>query len=293
MRKAIIISAVGHLIVILVAMFGIPHFMTREFVEPAIVPVDLVQEISEDASAPPPKAELDPKQQLETEPSPELKPETPEEAKPQPKPEPQTAAEEPQTPEDVVPEMKPEPEKKEEKPKPKTPEVTPQRRPDQPQKKFDPTKLSALLDKRIKEDTPDEKTEKKLDVSQILKRTSPVQSDSPSRTPMDKARIAANLQGLIRAQVEPCWTVPAGARLAENLQVRIRIWLQPNGALARAPEIVDSGRMNMAGQEGFRAAADSARRAVQRCAPLKLPPDTYDIWRDTELIFDPKDMLGG
>lgn len=275
-------------------MFGIPHFMTREFVEPAVVPVDLVQEISEDASAPPPKAEPAPEQKIEPTPEPEPKPEVAEEAKPEPKPEPQLAAEEPQTPEDVMPELKPEPEKKqEEKPKPQTPQVTPQRRPEPPQKKFDPTKLSALLDKRMKEDTPEEKTEKKVDISQILKRTSPVQSDSPSRTPMDKARIAANLQGLIRAQVQPCWIVPAGARLAENLQVRVRVWLQPNGALARAPEIVDAGRMNMAGQENFRAAAESARRAIQRCAPLKLPPDTYDIWRDTELIFDPKDMLGG
>lgn len=293
MRKPIIISVIGHALVILLAVLGLPHFTTREFVQPAVVPVDLVQEISEDASAPPPKAELAPEQQLEAEPEPEPEPQL-EEQKPEPapEPEPQPAEPEPPVPEDVVPDVAPEPEPKKEpeKPQPKTPPVKPQRRPEPPKEKFDPAKLSALLDKREKKDTPDEKTEKKLDLNDILKRTSPVQSNTKSRTPMERAKIAANLQGLIRSQVEPCWNVPAGARAAENLQVRVRVWLQPNGALARAPEIVDTARMS---DNTYRAAAESARRAIQRCAPLKLPADQYDMWKDSELMFDPKDMLGG
>ncbi len=42
----------------------------------------------------------------------------------------------------------------------------------------------------------------------------------------------------------------------------------------------------------FRAAADSALRAVHECSPLKnLPPEKYDTWHYMELNFDPKDML--
>ncbi|HEY8351936.1 MAG TPA: hypothetical protein VIK87_05285, partial [Sphingomonadales bacterium] len=111
------------------------------------------------------------------------------------------------------------------------------------------------------------------------------------RSETERRQLSAGLQDLIRSQIQPCWSVPAGAQSAENLQVEIRIYLHPNGALARAPEIVDTARM--ARDDYYRVAAESARRAVQRCAPLKLPPETYDLWREIVLSFDPKDMLGG
>ena len=56
---------------------------------------------------------------------------------------------------------------------------------------------------------------------------------------LESLRITAGLQDAIRSQVEPCWSVPAGARDAENLQVRIRIYMRPDGDLARPPVIVD------------------------------------------------------
>jgi hypothetical protein len=41
----------------------------------------------------------------------------------------------------------------------------------------------------------------------------------------------------------------------------------------------------------FRAAADSALRAVFKCSPLKnLPPEKYGSWREMELNFDPQDL---
>ncbi|NBO19672.1 MAG: energy transducer TonB, partial [Proteobacteria bacterium] len=42
----------------------------------------------------------------------------------------------------------------------------------------------------------------------------------------------------------------------------------------------------------YRAAADAAVRAVQRCSPLTgLPSDKYETWKQMELRFDPKYML--
>jgi colicin import membrane protein len=43
----------------------------------------------------------------------------------------------------------------------------------------------------------------------------------------------------------------------------------------------------------FRAVAESARRAVDRCSPLQLPPDKYSLWRDIVMSFYPEDAVSG
>ena len=96
----------------------------------------------------------------------------------------------------------------------------------------------------------------------------------------------------IRFQIQQCWSVPLEVRHAEDLQVQIRIFLNPDGSLAKAPQIVNSLRMQH--DEFWRSAAESARRAVLKCSPLKnLPPEKYEHWREITLTFDPKEMLGG
>ena len=45
-------------------------------------------------------------------------------------------------------------------------------------------------------------------------------------------------------------------------------------------EIKDQGRLNR--DPKFRAVAESARRAVEACSPLILPPDKYALWRDID-----------
>ena len=49
----------------------------------------------------------------------------------------------------------------------------------------------------------------------------------------------------------------------------------------------------MAADPTFRAVAESARRAVDRCSPLKLPPGKYAIWRDIVMSFYPEDAISG
>ena len=87
--------------------------------------------------------------------------------------------------------------------------------------------------------------------------------------------------------------VAAGALDAASLVVTLRIYLNQDGSLARAPEVVEAVRMTQAGQENFRTAAESAQRAVLRCQPYTmLPAAKYDTWREVELRFDPRNMLG-
>ena len=42
----------------------------------------------------------------------------------------------------------------------------------------------------------------------------------------------------------------------------------------------------------FRAFAESAVRAVRACSPLKLPPESYQVWRNIIFNFDPSRMAG-
>jgi hypothetical protein len=43
----------------------------------------------------------------------------------------------------------------------------------------------------------------------------------------------------------------------------------------------------------FRAAADSALRAILRCQPFDLPVEHYDDWQTVTVDFDPRYMLQG
>lgn len=91
----------------------------------------------------------------------------------------------------------------------------------------------------------------------------------------------------LRGQIQRCWQVPAGAADAGNLRVSVKFKLTPAGEIEGRPEIVEGG--GGAGIE--RAAAESARRAVMRCAPYNLPSEKYETWADVTVNFDPSDMF--
>jgi outer membrane biosynthesis protein TonB len=94
----------------------------------------------------------------------------------------------------------------------------------------------------------------------------------------------------IRQQFMQCWNVPAGAKNAHDLAVTLAVRLNSDGSVLSV-ELAE-GRPRYYTDTFFRAAADSAMRAVNRCSPLKnLPTDKYETWKFLELTFDPRDML--
>jgi outer membrane biosynthesis protein TonB len=96
----------------------------------------------------------------------------------------------------------------------------------------------------------------------------------------------ASLAAAIKAQVTRCWNPPVGQ--ARPSTVTLRLQLARDGSLARPPEIVaQTGETDPALRRPF---DESARRAVLQCAPLRLPAEMYDAWRDVELNFDPRDL---
>ena len=90
----------------------------------------------------------------------------------------------------------------------------------------------------------------------------------------------------LRAQVAQCWSPPVGAADASQLRVRLEFGLDRQGNLISGPEVLEFP----ANQFGI-AAAESASRAVRRCAPYSLPAEKYDTWRQVRIVFDPQDMF--
>ena len=283
MRNGALISAAIHMAALWIGFVGLPDWARSE-PEPVEQPVIVeIVTVSEETRAARPKPE--PVKEDRPPPIPQRKLETP----PVPaEPEPEDTV--------VVPDTKPEPPKKIAKPKRKpasTPKKVVKAKPAPPKAKaaatapkpkrykFDADRIAVLVDK-----TP-------------RKRSAPDAPETPRTPPEVTSRTAQPSEGqpltlsevdALRAQIERCWIVQAGARYAEDLVVRIRVFLRPDGSLRREPQIVDDGRM--ADDPFFRAAAESAVRAVLKCEPFKMPIAKHHRWREIELTFDPSEMLG-
>jgi hypothetical protein len=106
---------------------------------------------------------------------------------------------------------------------------------------------------------------------------------------ISSSQLTASELDALRRQLERCWTPPAGAAGAEELAVEVRVSLTPSGDVSRA-EVVDQARMRR--EEFYRVAAESAIRAVLRCAPYSLPRASYANWQSLLINFDPKEFLG-
>jgi colicin import membrane protein len=213
-------------------------------------------------------------------PEPEKKPAKPEvkTAAAPPPPAPQESKPEPlPKKEEVKPEPKPEPvaaplPPKRQPPKPKTPETA---KADTPkQRDFNPDKIAALLDRRE---------------PQRQRAADEVSPTAALGTSIGNApRLTQSEIDALRAQIQACWNPPVGAENAQELIVRLRVQFRTDGTLSAEPALVNNGSSPY-----FRVAAESAMRAVRRCQPYTLPAAKYEIWRDVEVTFDPRDMFGG
>jgi outer membrane biosynthesis protein TonB len=209
--------------------------------------------------------------------------EAPPEAKPpEPKPKPAEAKKEPEKKPDVESLQKAEkkePKKEEVKLPPKKPEPkkeAAEKKPTQEQPKFDAERIAALLDKRQ---------------PQRLAAAGNVLSQSPSlgASTGSAPRLTMSEIDALRARIQQCWNPPAGAADARDIIVELRIRFNQDGSLAAQPTVSNRGSSTY-----FQVAAESALRAVVRCAPYTfLPASKYDLWKDVEVTFDPRDMYRG
>jgi hypothetical protein len=99
---------------------------------------------------------------------------------------------------------------------------------------------------------------------------------------------ATEMDALISRLTE-CWDVPVGMRDARDLVVTVHILFKRDGSLAAEPVVVNHSALPV-----FQVAAESALRAVRKCAPYNfLPPARYEYWNDVIVDFDPRQMFGG
>ena len=295
MRRSALTSGIAHLVAVFFAIFGLPYLTQPPLEVAPPIAVDLVN-ISDITNPPPPKRQKAPPTPKPdpTPPKPEPKPE-PTPPKPEPKPEPAPEPEPPKPPE-PKPEPKPEPpppqkdavepepvpEQTEPVPQPR-PKPTPPKQAQKPTEKKEPPKkpvdlddIAALLDKR-RASAPEESATDDPKPNRSTQR-------SLSDAPLSVSEIDA-----VKLQIQRCWNPPVGAPASEDLVVRVRLSYNPDGTLAGQPELLDRGRMS---ERYYGPAAQSVLRAVLRCQPLKLPQEKYNSWRDIEMRFDPRDMLG-
>ncbi len=186
-----------------------------------------------------------------------------EETPPEPKPAPPTDAV-------PLPEVKPEP------PNPAKPEkAKPEAKP------LDMSTLTNLIDKAL----PKAKV-KPLDTSSLATQ---IAAATPKQATIDP-RAAATLAQAIQSQVAPCWNPPIGGRDVRKMTVVIRADFGRDGAVIGTPSVVSQTGATSGNADYARAFAETARRAVLRCSPLKLPAKQYDLWKSVEINFDPESM---
>ena len=298
----------------LLAVLVVPMFDEKLVLEPSMIPIDIVDvgpvaaphqgearpepppaaakpTVTPPAPPPPPKPE--PQPPAPPQPPPEPKAEVPDVPKPHekpvpPKPEPPKV--EPPKPEPPPPAKPPEkkpPEKKVEKPPEKPPEKKP---PDKPAAVTDP--LASVLNNidKLKKDLAAKQPPAKPTPAALPGTAKP--SAATGTAPMVSDRLTGPQEDALRSQIGHCWNVDPGARNARDMIIDVVIEVNPDRTVAKA-EIAEKSRARMYTDPAYRAAAESALRAVKnpRCQPLALPPEKYDMWRRITFTFNPKDML--
>ena len=143
---------------------------------------------------------------------------------------------------------------------------------------IDPNNIAALIDKAKVENA--KTTNKKDKITQDQQRS------------VENIGLSLSEEDALKAQIFTCWSVPIGLPFSEDLLVRVKLQLKPDGRIEKI-EMLDHVKMNTPGKEKFRTLADSVRRAIQLCNPLKVPTSGYERWKNMILNFDARDMLGG
>jgi len=143
---------------------------------------------------------------------------------------------------------------------------------------FDTNSIAALIDKS------------KIESAETTKKSDKITQDQDRN--IENMKLTLSEKDALTAQIYGCWSIPLGLPLSNDMLVRIELDLNPDGSIEKM-EMLDHVKMNTPGKEKFRTLADSVRRAVQLCNPLRVPTTGYERWKNMILNFDATEMLGG
>lgn len=271
-RQALLLAAGLHLLLLLALSVGLARRLPPLLAEPDVTPVEFVNLADAPTAPTPPKPSMEAAPREEGPPAPAemLAPVPTPPAPPAPTPTPPKLKPADTAPQDAIADAV----KQQAAPK-----AAPVKAPAKPQ--FDAGSMAALIDKS-KPDAP----VKPKDTAQFAKS---IEQAIPKQAKLSAIQ-AATLEQAIRAQIAPCWNPPIGGADVAGMTAILRIRLNRDGTAAAAPEFVSQTGATAGNQAYARAFVETARRAVLRCAPLKLPDELFPFWREFELNFDPRLM---
>ena len=304
MRSSVIASVALHVAVVILATVGLPSLLKPPAPEPVPLVVELVT-ISDVTNVPTKPREPEPKKEEPKPEPPKPEPPKPVETPPPPptptppKPEPKAAEAPSPPPPEPTPTPKPLPKAEEPKPEPKP--VAPQelantkpaKKPKAPQEDFDSVlkNLAKSLPQQKAEPKAEKKAEPKTNFDDLMSKAIPSnrRNIADPTKPLTMTEQDA-IKNIFTKAMARCWNPPVGAKDAKDLVVNIRINLAEDGTVLRAA-VDDSG---LGKSDFWRAAAESARRAVLVCSPFsELPRNLYPQWKESVLSFNPAEMFGG
>lgn len=155
-----------------------------------------------------------------------------------------------------------------------------EKKPDAPQ--FNPNDIKKLLESKEK---PQQQAASAAEVNRTAA-LGAANATGPKLNPSQRAEIGE----IIKAQLRDCWNVPVGLAGGEKLIPRIKFTLSEDGSLLGSPILTNSSS-----EPGFQQMAESAMRAVRVCKKFNIPSrfaPFYNDWRDMNIVFDPREMLG-
>ena len=98
----------------------------------------------------------------------------------------------------------------------------------------------------------------------------------------EKQKATATEIDILRNHVRQCWNAPYAANELNKI-INLKIFTNPDGSVVNV-QIIDVAFYKK--DPVYRAAADSARRAVKDCSPLPLPKNKYDLFKIFTFNFD-------
>ena len=291
MRTDIVISAIVH--VALLLWFGL-SFSAQQLnaAAPESLPVDIISDTqfsqitkgvrdAPKADTPKPLADKIDTPKPATEPvpkiveKPEIKP-LPADAQPEKQPQPKQAEAKPEKtpdkakPDPIIEAMKKEEARKAAEAKKQAKAVTKQ------QPKFNPDQIAEMLDKR--------EAQRQASAGDVINQNPTLGAPTGSAPMLSQSEVDA-----LRARLMQLWNPPANVQNPQELVVKIRVRLGRDGRLAAPPLVLTSGHGTI-----FEAARDGAVRALFQGQPYEmLKPEHYDLWKELEITFDPREMLPG
>lgn len=126
----------------------------------------------------------------------------------------------------------------------------------------------------------------------------PIAADRPEAAPAGAtgthiaaadAKAAGAAMGAAAEQVRRCYRTPRIASAGKQISTRLRVRFAPDGTLAALPAVVAQSGVTAANLAYAGRMAEAASMAVVKCAPLRLPPESYQSgWREFDLTFSPR-----